>query len=72
VADRVTPPAVLSDAQIERVERALTRALGPIGKLLVKRALPGAASEAALWERLAAHIERPADRDAFMRQKPPG
>ena len=67
-----SPGANLSAAQTERVERALTRALGPIAKLLVKRALPGAGSEAALWERLAAHIERPADRDAFLRQRPGG
>jgi serine/threonine protein kinase len=59
-----------SAAQIERAERALTVALGPIAKLMVKRALPGAASEAVLWERLAAHIQRPADREAFLRQKP--
>ena len=58
-----------SAAQIERAERALTRALGPIAKLLVKRAVPNAATETVLWERLAAHIERPADRDAFLRQR---
>lgn len=58
-----------SAAQIERAERALTRTLGPIAKLLVKRALPNAASEEALWERLATHIERPAEREAFLRQR---
>ena len=56
--------------QIDRAERALTRAIGPIAKLLVKRALPGAGSEAALWEKLAGHIDRPADRDAFLKQRP--
>jgi serine/threonine-protein kinase len=75
----VSPPAVtnsviatvggISSAQIERVERALTRALGPIAKLLIKRALPNVASEDALWERLATHIERPADRETFLRQR---
>jgi serine/threonine-protein kinase len=62
----------ISAVQAERVERALIRALGPIAKLLVKRALPGAASEAALWEQLATHIERPADREAFLRQRNAG
>jgi serine/threonine protein kinase len=62
--------AILSAEQIDRAERALTRAIGPIAKLLVKRALPGAASEAALWELLAGHIDRAPDRDAFLRQRP--
>jgi serine/threonine protein kinase len=68
-----TPTGInISAVQAERVERALIRALGPIAKLLVKRALPGAASEAALWEQLATHIERPADREAFLRQRSAG
>jgi eukaryotic-like serine/threonine-protein kinase len=61
-----------SPAQIERAERALTKAVGPIAKLLVKRALPNAASEEALWERLAAHIDRPAERETFLRQRTEG
>jgi serine/threonine protein kinase len=55
--------------QIERAERALTKALGPIAKVLVKRALPGATSEAALWEHLATHIQRAPDRDVFLRSR---
>jgi serine/threonine protein kinase len=55
--------------QIERAERALTKALGPIAKVLVKRALPGVASEAALWEQLATHIQRAPDREAFLRSR---
>jgi serine/threonine protein kinase len=62
----------ISPAQIERAERALTRALGPIAKLLVKRALSNATSEQALWERLAAHIERAAERETFLRQRSGG
>ena len=62
----------ISAAQIERVELVLTRALGPIARVLVKRALPNAASEDALWQRLATHIERPADREVFLRQRPGG
>lgn len=66
----IAPASRIPLAAIERAERALAQALGPIAKLLVKRALPNAASEAALWERLAAHIERPSERDAFLRQRP--
>jgi eukaryotic-like serine/threonine-protein kinase len=76
VQSRVVPSpeagGKLSAEQIERAERALIKVLGPIAKLFVKRALPGAASEAALWEQLATHIDRPADRDAFLRQQPKG
>jgi eukaryotic-like serine/threonine-protein kinase len=61
-----------SPAQIERVERALARALGPIAKLLVRRALPNAGSEEALWEHLAAHIERAVERETFLRQRSGG
>ncbi|GGF12917.1 hypothetical protein GCM10011611_18250 [Aliidongia dinghuensis] len=60
---RVTP------AEVERAERALALLLGPIAKVLVKRALQDVASPAALWDRLAAHIEREADRTAFLRQR---
>lgn len=62
----------ISPMQIERAEKALTRALGPIAKVLVRRALPKAASEQALWELLAAHIERTTEREAFLRQRSGG
>jgi serine/threonine-protein kinase len=59
----------LSPAQIAFAERALMRYLGPIAKLLVSRATSTARSEAALWEQLAAHIQNPADRAGFLRQR---
>lgn len=62
----------LSDEQIERAVRALTLCIGPIAKVLVKRALPGAGSAAALWEKLTPHVENAADREAFLRQRPGG
>jgi serine/threonine protein kinase len=68
----VVASATISAEQITRVERALTKALGPIAKVLVKRALPSTASEAALWEQLATHIQRAPDREAFLRQRPGG
>jgi serine/threonine protein kinase len=72
VSSVVAQDGSISSAQIERVERALTRALGPIAKLLVKRALPNATSEQALWERLATHIDRAAERETFLRQRQGG
>jgi hypothetical protein len=38
----------------------------------VKRARATATSEEALWDLLAKHIERPAEREAFYRQKSGG
>jgi eukaryotic-like serine/threonine-protein kinase len=67
-----TSAAQFSAVQIERVERALTKAVGPIAKVLVKRARATATSEEALWDLLAKHIERPAEREAFSRQKSGG
>jgi serine/threonine-protein kinase len=60
---RITP------AETERVERALAEYLGPIAKVLVKRALKTAASPPVLWNALAVHIERETDRAAFLRQR---
>ena len=58
--------------EAERAERALAEYVGPIAKVLVKRALPRAASPAALWEMLATEIGRDAERAAFLRQRAGG
>jgi eukaryotic-like serine/threonine-protein kinase len=63
------PTVTMSAEQIDRVERALTQHLGPIARLLIKRTLPSVGSEVELWQALATHIERPADREAFLRQR---
>ena len=68
----VSAAVAAEPVRIDRAERALTRFLGPIARLLVKRAQVGAGSEAALWDRLAVHIDVPADREAFSRQRPEG
>jgi len=54
----------------QAAEKALAQYLGPIAKVLVKRALQRAASPGALWDALAADIEHAADRAAFLRQRP--
>lgn len=56
-----------SAAELARAEQALAQYLGPIAKVLVKRAAPQAATQEALWQALADHIERPPDRAAFLR-----
>lgn len=57
----------------ERARRALAETLGPIAKILVRKALSRATSSQALWDLLAAHIDSPEDRARFLRQrdKPP-
>ncbi len=60
----------IAQAELGRVEQALAERLGPIARVLVKRALREAQSPAELWQILATHIDRPADREAFLRQAP--
>ena len=57
----------ISDAEIERVQRELTRHMGPIARVMVRRALASATTPDQLWQTLAAQIERQPDRDAFLR-----
>jgi hypothetical protein len=64
------PPAeTITAEQVERAERALAGVLGPIARMMVRRALPGVGSEAALWERLATFIEDASDRGEFLALK---
>jgi eukaryotic-like serine/threonine-protein kinase len=59
----------ITEAEGARAERALAAYLGPIAKVLVKRELRHAASPAALWQRLAEHIDVEAERAVFLRQR---
>jgi hypothetical protein len=58
-------PAI-SPEQAEQVQRDLARFLGPIARVLVKRTVGSARSLRDLRERLAEHIDQPADRAAFL------
>lgn len=62
-------PGGLSTATLERAQQALAHYVGPIARVLVRRAAAESRSETELWERLAAHIEAPAERAAFRRQQ---
>ena len=57
---------VLSPAEIQQAERELARRVGPIARILVKRAQASAATADEFWQSLASHIEREADRRAFL------
>ncbi len=59
----------LAPAEIVRAEQALAEHLGPIAKVLVRRAVPQARTPAELWQSLASHIGGEADRAAFLRRR---
>ena len=57
-------------ALAQQGERELAVHVGPIARILAKRALEAATSPDDFWQRLASHIEREADRQAFLRKRP--
>ena len=64
-------PAGIPAEELERAQRELARHVGPIARVLVKRDAPQAGSAAELWRKLSLHIEREADRQAFLRSYRP-
>jgi eukaryotic-like serine/threonine-protein kinase len=65
----VPAPAATSAEEARRAEQELARYVGPIARILVKRALGTAGSADGLWEHLASHIPAEADRQAFLRRR---
>jgi hypothetical protein len=77
---RTRPPAIddapsrgsigsFHEPELERATQALTQYLGPIARVLVRRAARDASSIDGLWQALSLHIELPAERAAFLRQR---
>ncbi len=64
--------STISDETIELAQAELTRVIGPIARVLVKRAAASCASPAELWQALARHIDHEAERAAFLRLRPGG
>jgi len=60
----------LPEQELERAQAALTQFVGPIARVLVRRAAVNASSVEVLWQALSTHIEQPAERAAFRRQRP--
>jgi serine/threonine-protein kinase len=67
-----TATAPISQAEIDRLQLALARHMGPMAKIMIKRAVPTATSAQALWEILAGQITDAAGRDAFLAEWPRG
>jgi serine/threonine-protein kinase len=57
------------EPELERAQHALTQYVGPIARVLVRRAARETSSIDGLWEALSMHVERPAERAAFLRQR---
>jgi serine/threonine-protein kinase len=62
-----TSSLAISPAEVDQARMQLTHYIGPIAQFLVQRELNAARDANELWQRLAAHIERVADRQAFLR-----
>jgi serine/threonine-protein kinase len=60
----------LPEQELERAQAALTQFMGPIARVLVRRAAANASSVELLWQALATHIESPTERAAFLKQRP--
>lgn len=61
--------AVVGADEMRRAEQELVRHIGPMARILVKRASDTAASADAFWQLLAGHIGAEADRQAFLRAR---
>jgi serine/threonine-protein kinase len=59
----------LPEHELERVQEALVQYVGPIARVLVRRATADASSVEALWLSLSNHIGSPAERATFLRQR---
>jgi len=64
-----TAVGTVARTQAFRAERELAIFVGPIARILVKRALEVATSADDFWQRLASHIEREPDRQAFLSRR---
>jgi hypothetical protein len=68
---QIASPGVTFDAEDTlKVQKELAHHIGPVAKLLVKRAAAAATSIDDLWQRLSLHIDRDVDRRAFLARKP--
>lgn len=59
----------LSEAELERAQAALALFIGPIARVLVRRAAQDAGSVDALWQVLAGHIDSPVERTQFLQRR---
>ncbi len=72
VPSHATPPPAtnLPEDAIRRIEKQLATHIGPLAKVLIKRALAKATTLDELYSVLAASLSSPADRKAFLAARP--
>ena len=63
------PAATLGDEELQQAQHELTRFLGPVARVLVKREAAAAISTADLWQRFSRHIDSDVDRQAFLSRR---
>jgi eukaryotic-like serine/threonine-protein kinase len=63
--------AAIEQADLDRAQADLARFIGPIATLLMRRERAAASGAEDLWQRLARHIDKPADREVFLRNRTP-
>ncbi len=66
----VAQGSAILPGELERLQTVLARYVGPIARVLIKRAAASAASAPALWQALSAHIDDADARAAFLREAP--
>lgn len=59
----------LSEQELDQAQAALTEFVGPIARILVRRAAANASSIEHVWQALSTHIESPTERSAFLRRR---
>jgi eukaryotic-like serine/threonine-protein kinase len=63
------PATNLRDEELQQAQLELTRFLGPVARVLVKREAASAVTPADLWQRLSTHIDSDADRRVFLSRR---
>ena len=64
--------AALEPSALEAARQALAPHIGPLAGVLVRRAAAAGGSVDEFWQRLAGHIDNPAERSAFLARRPAG
>jgi serine/threonine-protein kinase len=68
--DPGVPPAITPE-ELEQAQKELARYIGPMARVLVRRDAAVATSRAELWLHLSRHLDRDADRQAFLARRQP-
>jgi serine/threonine-protein kinase len=65
-----TRPPLLPPEELDRAEKALVGFVGPIARILVRKAGADSRTVDELWERLASHVPTEAERRQFLARRP--